>query len=106
MMLPISMIYVAYLKARICFAVYLPANELAGWCAVSYADNLCHAPLGHIVAPTVVKHDLACRMHAPSITPHKRSAVWGVVGTPSICVPAARALEPSLLGYEKRLFGG
>ena len=42
------------------------------------------------------KRRFACRMHALSITPHKRSAVWGMVISTSICVPAARALEPSL----------
>ena len=40
--------------------------------------------------------DIACRMHALSITPHKRSAVWGWAISSSICVPAARALYPSL----------
>ena len=40
MMPPISMTDVAYLTARMFFAGYLPANELAGY--------LCHAPPGHL----------------------------------------------------------
>ncbi|MBP5535856.1 MAG: hypothetical protein J6X62_03595 [Bacteroidales bacterium] len=39
-------------------------------------------------------------MHASSITPHKRSAVWGAVMPSSTCVPGARALEPSLISSE------